>query len=152
MADLSATPTARQIVDDSTDGAQAPMRQSRLGLVALVIAGVSLVMMITFTTIARAHIDQFTEIQNKQMKLIEQGSDIFTASQASMADLMKSGPGGTIPTWFVMTMLLTMCSGLAWLVAITCALIALRNPTSRKQAYMAIGLCSVTLITFCMSG
>jgi len=108
-------------------------------------------MMISCFWILVSHNDQLLEMNHKMEVHIEQGSNQFAASQQVGADLMQSGPGGVMPTWIVAAGFLMFGAGLTWLAAITCALIAVRDPANRNKAYVAIGLCAMMLIPFGLS-
>ncbi len=159
LPDLSSTPTATPLTGnqsgqdhagDFAGGLQAPVRRSRLGIVALILASLALVMSLSFSSIVGAHLDQLLEMEHLKKQYIEEGSDMLSATQRAMAETLQAGPGGAPPMWVVIACLLMLGAGLTWFSAITCALIALRNPTSRRQASIALCLCVLVLILTCL--
>ncbi len=146
LADLTSTPTARQIVGDFAGDASVPAKRSRLGIVSIVLASLAIVFVISYVSVGAAHIDQLNSFNEKMNELITQDLDFFTASQRASAELFQTSPGGAPPMWIFAIGMLMIGAGMCWLSAVTCALIASRNSTSRKQAFIALGICAMTLV------
>ncbi len=140
-ADPSVTPVSSVGVPES----------NRLAVVAVILAGLLLIGLITVNRIVAAHREELLQVQNRTQELADDGTGLIIASQKAWMEVYEQN-GGVPPNWILAMVLVMALSGLVWLAALICAILALRKPLNRQFAVAALAVCGISPVVFCCCG
>jgi len=124
---------------------------NRLAVVAVTLAGMMLVGLITVNRIAAAHRPELQQVQNRTLELADGGAGMIIASQKAWVEVYEKN-GGVPPDWILAAALTMVLSGMLWLAALICGILAVRKPLHRHFAIASLVVCGVSPVVFCCSG
>ncbi len=159
LAEVEPVPTAAAVtpVVELPDPSVAPAHPAgvpgpnRLAVVAVIFAGLLLIGLITVNRITAAHREELEQVQNRALELTDEGAGVIVASQKAWMEVYEDN-GGVPPNW-LMTMALVMAlSGLVWLGALICGILALRKASYRHFAVATLAVCGISPVVFCCCG
>ncbi len=113
--------------------------------VALILACVQVMLLVSFQVICASHRLELEEFVNA---MVEAGT---------MAGMMKAQSEfyearGGIPQWMITITLLQVMTGLAWIAGLVCSLIGVRRIQRRGLAVAALAITGLIPILFCCGG
>jgi len=124
---------------------------NRLAVVAVTLAGLLLLGLITVNRITAAHRQELQQVQDRALELTEGGAGMIIASQKAWVEVYEKN-GGAPPDWLLAAALVMILSGMIWLAAIICGILAVRRPMHRHFAIASLVVCGVSPVIFCCCG
>lgn len=120
-----------------------------LAIVAFALACVVLLLLFTVGGLASSHELEIQSFQERVWGLQREGKGLLAATQQATAELYGEH-GGMPPRWMMVSGLIELAAGLAWIATLVCGIIAVRRPRRRRWAVASIIVAAIAPFLICL--